>query len=1259
MSAEEEVLRNVQLLGALQTFIDDEQVDETGEAANLLECWLALDAALQLVDDNDAALHRAAATRLVSRFVAPSSKTAVRCFDVDVQAALLQWPTTGRIQRAQLRRAQANVFQWLQKQLFPEFFASDVYRRVRRELDEAAQLQIAALVLRAEVCGDDYSIASTSSSSSTPSSSTSSSSSSSSTSDVLVLSSNPSHVIYVIQCRGQIATWLLYRRYSELREFNRLLRLALPNERELAALAFPKKKAFGTLNDAFVRQRLDQLRTYLSKIQRIDAVIRSPLFREFFLADWHARRPALVPQQLTKIRNDVARAVNSLDAPAALQAAQRALELAPGDAVVAVAAAHAYALSGQLMRALEWLTAALAAGYANFANLKQEAAFQQVRRMPQFAALLAQYPERDAVAASAVSPRVTSTSSATNSAQASPARRTPQKRLDNSSAADMLAGDGWGALNVELVLLVLDWLPATDLSHAALVCRRWQLLCYASHLWRCVARTAPRTAEGRVRPRLRRRFFGKAVRGILIGSFPVSYTDKLNFLEAMFSEFNVEAMSAVYASYNGSMYKTISYLQSHASAERVQPQPQPQPHHHTLTTSMPTTLAERALSPPVQASHVLDTRRGTVSRDWRHELKERAGAFDEQSKLLLGATATDAAPAPASDDPPLADSGSLSNVSYFIARPVTSVYTLSANGYLAYELTHNPLLMALQQRTEFVDLVNILVEENCLLLVPQESTVRHLEISRHFIQHHIVILDDAREPPAPTVARRRRRRLYSGPVEIELLNMLLSVDKDESETVTAPGSSVFDSTMSPVKASAGRSAAAAPAAVNDDDVDEESSGDGANKDELERAVGLSTLSGARGTINRLRTSLRVAVDVDDRGGGEKQYQTVRFLREGKVSIGGSVLLHVVVISGPLQRHNQPWPLRPGASPDAAAAAAAAAAATAAAAAATPSSPDEPSRALEAPALAAVRNSLTKPIEKLVRRTKKKTPTSAPLPTYEAGDDGAIGSSISSTTVAGDDDDGDLGIIGNAAWRELPMLVRQAMPTAPPHQVNLMTSWAQTQFFAPLCRRLMDSDKEALEKDAFFATQLKRLSFVTMEHLGIAAAYADDELFQTAMDELAAINDVVNPNEKLACILNCCRVLIYQLQSGGSAASADDFLPHLIWVVLKGNVERLHANCAYIRDYSAPDALRMEAQYFFTNVEICTSFIESIEASYLKMDEEEFDRLYNQRGGAKSSFGRVRSFFGGGSNSNNNNSSSNSGSVGTSTGGGSSGSAPTT
>ena len=1203
----EDLLRNTRLLGAIATFIDEQrqQRDDAGECANLLACWLALDAALALPSDA-VELRRAAHASLVRRFVEPAAPNAVRAFDVDVQAALLSTAASPP-GTAVLRRAQANVFRWLQKQLFTEFERSPLYRRLRFELDELAANQIAATVVRVELCEEPTAATVAPSDASVARYSAAVQSGA----PLVVVSASGTLAVYVIQCRGQIASWLLFRRYSELREFDRQLRLLLPHERELAGAVFPKKKTFGALSEAFLRKRLELLRAYIDKLLRIDAVLKTAVFRDFFHCDWHARHPALVPAQLAKIRADATRAVNSLEAPAAVQAAQRALELAAGDAIVAVAAAHAYALAGHHMRSLEWLHAALAAGYANFANLKHDTAFQLLRRLPQFAALLALYPERDAAAL--VSPRSPSAAAADElSAQAAAARRTPTKRPLGADAAaggggEMLAGDGWGSLTVELVIGgVLEWLTPDDLGHAALVCRRWQLLCYVARLWRCVALTAPRTVEGRVRPRLRRRFFGKAVRGILIGSYPVAYTDKLAFLEAMFGEFNIEAMSAVYASYNGSMRRTISYLQAHSTA----------PKSFDLARSMPPTISEPR---PQAASPTLHGRRGT--RDWRHELKERAEAFDEQSKLLLGAApAVGAADAAAgAGEPQLSESGALANVSYFIARPVTSVYTLSANGYLAYELAHNPLLLALQ-RTEFVDLVNILVEENCLLVVPQESTVRQLVISRHFIQHHVVILDNARSAaPSP----RRRRRLYSGPREIELLNMLLAGDE---ETVTAAPAAAPATPAEPLKS---------PFAASDDDAgdDDDSDSVDASRAEADRALGLSTLSGARGTINTLRTSLRLATDVDNRSGGEKHYQTVRFLREGKVSIGGSVLLHIVVVSAPLQRYGEPWqtlpdaPL-PSASPATATPTTVTAAATSTSSAASADAA-VPSRAFSATQLETVRSALVKPIEQLVRRTKNKRPTSGPLPTYEASDDGgAIGSSISvALERASDDGAADLGIIGNAAWRELPMLVRKQMQGAPPHQVNLMTSWAQSQFFAPLCRQLMDANKEAVDKDAFFAAQVKRLSFVTMEHLGIATAYRDDELFQTAIDELAAINDVTNPNEKLACILNCCRVLIYQLQSSGSAASADDFLPHVIWVVLKGNIDRLHGNCAFIRDFCSPDALRMEAQYFFTNIEICTSFIENIEPSYLKISEEEFDRLYNSGRRNKSTFGRMKGFFG--------------------------------
>ena len=82
--------------------------------------------------------------------------------------------------------------------------------------------------------------------------------------------------------------------------------------------------------------------------------------------------------------------------------------------------------------------------------------------------------------------------------------------------------------------------------------------------------------------------------------------------------------------------------------------------------------------------------------------------------------------------------------------------------------------------------------------------------------------------------------MYSGPREIELLNMLLAGGETE-ETVAAPGvaadAAATDAHKSPF----------APAADDEDDDDSDSVD--ATRADAERAVGLSTLSGARGTIN--------------------------------------------------------------------------------------------------------------------------------------------------------------------------------------------------------------------------------------------------------------------------------------------------------------------------------------------------------------------------------------------------------------------------
>uniref|UniRef100_A0A6A7FTA0 Rab5 GDP/GTP exchange factor-like isoform X2 n=1 Tax=Hirondellea gigas TaxID=1518452 RepID=A0A6A7FTA0_9CRUS len=157
-----------------------------------------------------------------------------------------------------------------------------------------------------------------------------------------------------------------------------------------------------------------------------------------------------------------------------------------------------------------------------------------------------------------------------------------------------------------------------------------------------------------------------------------------------------------------------------------------------------------------------------------------------------------------------------------------------------------------------------------------------------------------------------------------------------------------------------------------------------------------------------------------------------------------------------------------------------------------------------------------------------------------------------------------------------------------------------------------------EQDLAIQNRIRSLSWICADMLECKLDETDETMaiaLDTIISELLELQGRAVPSDKLSVLVSCSHLVLHALSSsiiagGGTPTpvSADDFLPALIYCVIRANPPMLHSNIAYITNFAQQSHLQSgEAGYYFTNLCCAVAFIEQVCGASLGLTEQEFER----------------------------------------------------
>ncbi|XP_033115649.1 GTPase-activating protein and VPS9 domain-containing protein 1-like isoform X2 [Anneissia japonica] len=138
----------------------------------------------------------------------------------------------------------------------------------------------------------------------------------------------------------------------------------------------------------------------------------------------------------------------------------------------------------------------------------------------------------------------------------------------------------------------------------------------------------------------------------------------------------------------------------------------------------------------------------------------------------------------------------------------------------------------------------------------------------------------------------------------------------------------------------------------------------------------------------------------------------------------------------------------------------------------------------------------------------------------------------------------------------------------------------------------------IHRDQVLFEHIQRLSkVVTASHrsLQIPEKYRRESPWPAAQAEILNINVYKTPKDKLQCVLRCCSIImnLLNMASDNSVPGADDFVPVMVFVLIKANPPSLLSTVQYVNSFY-DNRLSGEEMYWWMQFSAAIEFIKTID-----------------------------------------------------------------